>query len=116
MLIKIKNCHQFVSFTCQKSSPVLGVKRHSVIPVAFPNAVAPDDLIRLRVYHRKNILVLEIDIYLAGDGIVLWHPSFAVEVQRLNDFVLLYIDDGLSFSSFIRHIKLVEGSGVRAAI
>ena len=116
MLFQIKNRHQFVSFTCQKSSPVLGVKRHSVIPVASPNAVAPDNLIRLRVYHHKNILILEIDIDLAGNGIVLWHSSFAIEMESLDNLVLLDINNGLCLPPLVRNLELVEGSGIRAAV
>src|SRR5438477_6786959 len=116
MLFQIKNRHQFVSFTCQKSSPVLGVKRHSVIPVASPNAVAPDNLIRLRVYHHKNILILEIDIDLAGNGIVLWHPSFAIEMESLDNLVLLDINNGLCLPPLVRNLELVVGSSILAAV
>ena len=95
---------------------MLRVKGHSVITFAFSNAVAPDNLIRLRVYHRKNILILETDIDLTGDGIVLWHPGFAIEMQSLDNLVLQDINDGLCLPPLIGNIELVEGSGIRTAV
>jgi len=68
------------------------------------------------VYDCEDVLVLEIDVDLAGDGIVLWHSSFAIKMQRLDYLVLLNINNGLCLPPLIGNIELVEGSGIRTAV
>src|SRR5438309_1245460 len=60
---------------------MLRVRRHSMIALAPPNGISPYHLVRCGIDDRKDVLILEIDVHLAGDGIVLWHPGFTVETQ-----------------------------------
>ena len=46
------------------------VKRHSVIALAPPNGISPHHLVRCGIDDRKDVLILEIDVDLAGDRIV----------------------------------------------
>ena len=85
LLFQVKNSHQFVTLTGQKRSFVLGIKRHSVIAIAFPDTVPPDYLIGLRIYHREDILILKIHLDFARNRVVLSHPGFTVEMQSLDD-------------------------------
>src|SRR5215813_672312 len=95
---------------------MLRVECHSVITLAFSNTVSADNFISLRVDDCKDILILKIDVNFAGNWIILWHPGFAVEMQSLNDFVLLHINDSLRFSALIGNIELVEGGCIGASI
>jgi len=85
LLFQVKNSHQFVTLTGQKRSFVLGVKRHSMIAVAFPNAVPTDHLIRLWIYYCENVLILKIHLDFARNRVVLSHPGFTVEMHSLDD-------------------------------
>src|SRR5713101_8761679 len=73
----------------------------TVISLAFPNRIATDDLVRRGIDYRKNILVLQVHVHLARDGIVLRHSRFAVEVQGSNDFVVLHVHHRFRFTSFV---------------
>src|SRR5205814_10229482 len=95
---------------------MLRVKSHSVIAFTLSNAISSDHLVRCWINDRKNVLVLEVDVDLACNWIVLRHPRFAVEMQRLDDLVLLHIDDSLRLAALVGNIKFVKRSGVRAAI
>src|SRR6266404_2606553 len=78
--------------------------------------IPPDDFVRRGIDDSENVLVLQVHVHLAGDGIVLRHPRFTVEMQSLDDFVLGHVHDGFGFSAFVRDIELVKRSRVRASI
>ncbi len=80
VLVQIEDGHQVVLFTREKRAVMLRVQRHSVIALASPNGISPYNLVRHRIDDRKDVLVLQIDVHLAGDGIVLRHPGFTVEM------------------------------------
>src|SRR6266567_5298582 len=95
---------------------MLRVKGHPMIAFTFPNAVASDHRIRCWINNCKDILVLEVDVDFACNWIVLWHPSFTVEMQSLDDLVCLNIDDGLCLSTFVGNVKLMKRSGIGTAV
>jgi len=57
---------------------MFGIERHSMISPASANWITPNDFIRRGIDYRKNILVLQVHVHLARDGIVLRHSRFAV--------------------------------------
>lgn len=95
---------------------MLRVKRHSVVTLAPPNGISLYHLVRQRIDDRKDVLILQIDIDLAGNGIILRHPGFTVETQGTYNLVLVYVDDDFGSPSFVGNVQLVEGSGVGAAV
>src|SRR6266852_6482755 len=95
---------------------MFGVERHSMISLASGHGITPHDFICRGINYRKNVLVLQVYVYFACEWIVLRHSGFTVEAQRADDFVLLHVDDGLSFSSFVRNIQFVKGRGIRASV
>jgi len=95
---------------------VLRVKRHPMIPFTAPHRIAPYDFIRSRIDDRENILVLEVYVHLLGNGIVLRHSRFTVEVERLHDIVRADIHNGFRFASFVRNIELVEWCSIGATV
>ena len=86
------------------------IERHAVIALAFPDWIAPDDLVRFRINDRENVLVLQVDVHLTGDGIVLRHAGFTVEMQRLDDFVLGHIHNRFRFAPLVRDVELMKGA------
>ena len=77
------------------------IECHPVITFAASDRVSSNDLIRRRIYHSEDILILQVDVYPPRDRVVLRHPRFAIEVQSPNDFVFLDIDHCLRLASFI---------------
>ena len=108
MLIQIEDSHQVVLLTREKRAVMLQVKRHSVISLALPNRISPHHLICRRINDRKDVLILQINVYLAGDGIVLRHPGFTVEMQRAHDLILLHVNNGFGFASFIPYYAVTR--------
>src|SRR5438132_14284540 len=105
VLVKVDDGHQVVLFAGEKCAMMLWVQRHSVISVASPNGISPYNLVRHRINDRKDVLVLQIDVYLAGDGIILRHSGFALEMQRAYNLILLHVHDRFRFASFIGNVK-----------
>ena len=95
---------------------MLRVKGHPVIAFTFSNTVAANNLVGCWIDHRENVLVLKVDVDLARNWIILRHPSFALEMQSLDDLVLLHIDNGLCLPALVGNVKFVKRSGVRTAI
>ena len=116
LLIEIEHRHQFVSFAGKERAVVLRIECHAVVPFAFPDRIPAHNRIGRGIDHRKNVLVLEIDVHLARDRIVLRHPRFTLEVQRFHDLVFRHVDDGFCFAALVRHIEFVEGSGISAPV
>src|SRR6266571_2671084 len=116
MLLQIKDGYQFVLFTGEESPSMLRVKGHPMIALTSPHTVASDHRVRCWIDHRKDVLVLKVDVDLASNRVVLRHPCFTVEMQSLDDLVLLNINNGLCLPALVRNVKLVKRSGIRTAI
>ncbi len=95
---------------------VFGVQRHAVVSFAFSDWIPSNDLVRCRINDGENVLVLQVDIHPARDGVVLGHSRFTVEMQRLDDFVLGHIHNRFRFAPLGRDVELMKGSRVSAAI
>ncbi len=80
VLVEIEHRHQLVSLTREEGTMVFRVERHAVVALAFPDWIAPDNLVRCRINDSENVLVLQVHIHLARDGIVLRHSGFTVEM------------------------------------
>ena len=115
-LSQVEDRHQVVLFAGEKRAVVLRVQRHSVIALARPDGISPYNLVRRGIDDRKDVLILQIDVDLAGDGIVLRHPGFAVEMQRPDNLVVLHINDSFRLAPFIGNVQLVERRRVGAAV
>ena len=59
---------------------MLRVKRHSMIALALPDGISTYNFVSCRIDDREDVLVLQVDVYLAGYGIVLRHSGFTVEM------------------------------------
>src|SRR5207248_2511567 len=77
VLIKIKYGHWIVFFARQKSTMMFRIERHSVVAFATSDRIAPDHLVRCGVDHGKDILILQIHIYLASHWIILRHSGLS---------------------------------------
>src|SRR3989441_11105870 len=108
MLVQIEDGHQIVFFACKKGAAMLRVQRHSVISLTLPNRIFPYHLVRRGINDHKDVLVLQIDVYLTGDGVVLRHAGFTVEMQCAHNLVLLHVHDGFRFASFIGNVKFMK--------
>src|SRR5205814_9238370 len=111
-----KDCHQIVLLARQKSTMMLRVKRHSVTALAVPDGISPYDSVSCRIDDREDVLVLQVDVYLAGYGIVLRHSGFTVEMYCAYNLIFLYVNDGFGFAPLIRDVKLMKGRGIGAAV
>src|SRR5207253_10430815 len=80
------------------------------------DAVAPNDFIGCRVDDRKDVLVLEVDVNLAGYWVVLGHACFTVEMECIDDLVLLNIDNGLGLTALVGYVELVEWCSIGTAV
>src|SRR6267378_8344117 len=108
LLVEIEHGHQVISFAGEEGAMMFRVQGHPVIPLTAPYRITPYDFIGGRIDDRENVLLLKVDIHLARDWIVLRHPSFTVEMQSLDDFVLGHVHDGFGFPAFVRDIELVK--------
>src|SRR5258708_10703537 len=114
--VEIEDRHQVVPFARQEGAMVFRLERHPMIPFTASHRITPYHFIRHRIDDRENILVLEVDVHLLGDGIVLRHPGFTVEVQGLHDIVRSDIHDGFRFAPFVGNVQLVKRRSVGAAV
>ncbi len=116
LLVEIEHSHQFISLAGKEGAVMLRVKSHPVVSFASADRIPPDDFVRRGIDDRENVLVLQVHVHLAGDGIVLRHPGLTVEMQSLDDFVLGHVHDRFGLSSLIGDVELVKRSRVRASI
>src|SRR5262249_34410601 len=77
--VEIEHGQNVVAFARQECTMSLRVDRHPVVPLTAGDGIATDDGIRTRIDNREDVLILEIDVDLSGDGIVLRHACLAVE-------------------------------------
>ena len=87
-----------------------------MVSLAASDWISAHDLIRRWNNDRKNVLVLQIHLYLASHRIVLRHARLAIEMQRFNDFVLGNIHNRFRLTPLVRDIELVERRGVSTAV
>src|SRR3954471_3217130 len=80
VLVQIEDGHQVVLFAREKCAVVLRVKRHSVIALAVPDGISTYNFVSCWIDDCEDVQVLQIDVYLAGYGIILRHSSFTVEM------------------------------------
>ena len=116
MSVQIEDRHKVVPFAREEGAMVFRVESHPVIPFAASHRIAPYHFIRGRIDDGENIPVLEVDVHFLGDGIVLRHSRFTVEVQRLHEIVRSDIHDGFRLAPFIGNVQLVKRRSVSAAV
>src|SRR5260370_1797166 len=101
VFVEVEDRHQIVSFTRQKRPVMFRVERHAVVSLAAADWIAAYYFVVRRIDDGENILILEIYIDFPGHRIVLLHSRFAVELQRLDDFVLGYIHNRFRFAALV---------------
>src|SRR5713101_5688382 len=114
--VEIEDGHEVVPFAREEGAMMFWVESHPMIPFAASHRIAHYHFIRGRIDDRENILVLEVYVHFLGDGIVLRHSGFTVEVQRLHDIVRSDVHDGFRFAPFIRNVELVEWRSIGATV
>jgi len=95
---------------------VLGVDSHSVVVAAAFYWVTSQHGIRSRVDFRNFVCISQIDVYLAGDGVVLGHAGLAFEFDSFNNFILVHIHYRNRLPERIRNVHLVKRRGVCAPV
>ncbi len=116
MRVQVEHRHQLVPLAREKRPVVLRVQGHAVVAFTAPNRVTADHLIGRRIGHRENVLILQIDIHLPRHGIILRHPGFTGEVQRLDHGVGPDIDDRFGLAALVRDVQFVERRRVGAPV
>src|SRR6267142_31730 len=83
-----------------------------MVPATALDGIPPYHRVSGGIDHREDVLVLKVDVYLPGHGIVLWDTGLTVEPQHLDDGVCPDVDDAFRFRALVGDVRLVEGRGV----
>jgi hypothetical protein len=86
---------------------------HGVTPSHW---IAAYDFVGGGINHRKDVLILKVEVNLARNWVILRHPGLAIEMQSFDDFVLLHIKDRFRVAPLVGNIHFVKRRGVSAAI
>src|SRR6267142_5375670 len=87
-----------------------------MVPATALDGIPPYHRVSGGIDHREDVLVLKVDVYLPGHGIVLWDTGLTVEPQHLDDGVCPDVDDAFRFRALVGDVRLVEGRGVRDSV
>src|SRR5215831_18321776 len=95
---------------------MFGIESHAVVAFTTSHRIASNDFVRRGIDDCEDILILQIHIDFLSNGVVLRHTGLAVEMQRLHNFVLFYINDALRSATLVRNIELLEPGCMSAAV
>src|SRR5437879_3059898 len=77
--VEIEHRQRVVAFAGEERAMVFGIDRHAVVLATSLNGITAYHRVADGIDHRKDILVLKVDIDLTRQRIVLRHPRLAVE-------------------------------------
>ena len=92
-LLQVEDRQDEVALARQEGSVMRDVERHAVVAFAPGDRVPRDDRVPARVDRGEDVLVLQVDVDAARDGVVQRYAGLAVEGERRDDPVLADIDD-----------------------
>src|SRR5260370_15035261 len=116
MFLQVEDGQEIVSFADEEGAALLRRQSHAMISAAGGNGILHDDAVILGIDDGEALGVLQVDVNKFCNWVVLRHPSFAVEMERLDDGVGADVNYSFCLATFVRDVEFVKRRGIGAAI